>query len=153
KPEILTEYYSFITHPFEPQLDPKTKFDFLQNKVSLLRQIDMFQYAALARCFIEVGPFAVAAQILRDYIAAIGYDPLAGNPPTILIQGARGTGMDTVANYAAFQFRENTAPNLTMSLQSVGILTDSQPRLLMLLKQKLEAHFKNVQEANAVFDQ
>ena len=149
--DILKGYYSFTAHPFDPALDPKTAFDFKARGVSLLKELDVFRFTDLKSCFLEVGPFQVASETLRGHLAGRAYDPVTGDPPMILIQGAPGTGLDSMAKYAAYLVRES-APGSDLKLDSVGVGTDSQAKFLMLLVQTIESYMKDVPGAAKVFN-
>jgi len=149
KPEVLQKYYLFESHPFEPTIDARTQFDFQRQNVSLLTELNVFQYTELKSCFIEVGPFAKAIADLSQYFGALGYSSAGGDQPALLIQGSPGSGRGSMANYAADivkQIITQSGCGLP-SLKTVFVPTESQGKLLILIKQKIEAHLnKNPQQ-------
>lgn len=142
--DILSKYYFLNDHPFDPERDTGRKLELKANKLSLLRELKMFEHKELKNYFVKVGPFKIASATVDDYLDGIGYtgSPV---PPAFLIQGAKGTGLDSMINYVADAIRDH-APGAT--LHSTPIPSASQSRLLFLLKGLLE---KFLSESSEIF--
>jgi hypothetical protein len=146
--EILTKYYSLHDNPFEPEQDAPRKINFKQSKLSLMRELKMFEQPALKNYFVKVGSFKIASAEVESFLDSIGYNG-SPVPPAILVQGAKGTGMDSMAQYVALAIRDR-APGATLS--PVPIPSASQPRLLILIKGALERFLPDGKEVFARYD-
>ena len=132
--DILSKYYLLNDHPFDPERDTVRKLELKANKISLLRELKMFEHKELKNYFVKVGPFKTASATVDDYLDGIGYMG-APVPPAFLLQGAKGTGMDSMINYIAAAILDRAQG---ATLHSVPIPSASKPRFLFLVKGVLE---------------
>jgi hypothetical protein len=146
--DILNNYYSLSDHPFDPQTDQKRKLDLKARKLSLMRELKMFEHSELRNYFVKVGSFLTTSEALDKLLTDSNYNG-SPVPPALLVQGTKGTGMDSMAQYAALAIRDR-APGAILRL--VPIPSASKPRLLMLIKGELESFLPDGKDIFAKYD-
>jgi hypothetical protein len=146
--EILTKYYLLSDHPFEPERDTKRHFDFKAQNLSLMKELRMFEHSQLKDYFVNVGSFNASCAEVENFLHNVGYNGSPA-PPAILIQGARGSGMDSMAQYVALAVRARAA-GATSYL--IPIPSASQSRLLVLVKAELKGFMPNEEKIFTKYD-
>jgi hypothetical protein len=137
----LRDLFYLEEHPFDPDRDPVSNFDFRGQRVALTRGLELFRFSELQRFYSRVGAFGVAAASARKGVIASGYPLAGGYSPVALIFSSQGQGFSSLASFVASVVRD-AAPNPKPVLQRQPVASDHFGKALYLIAKQLLAHLQ-----------
>lgn len=148
---VLDSCFCLIEDPFNPKVDPRSNFSFVDNKTTLLLTLNIFKFKELEDYFVKIGMFGTAVQKVSDFLAPGDYDVGINNAPSFLIEAPGGAGRRSLANQIAYQLKQYI--NGDCALETVPVVGEDVARLVFSIKKILESHVqnKNIPGCDAVF--
>jgi len=137
---VLSECFSLLEHPFEPQGDPRRNLDFQALGVSLAKTLDVFKVKELGAFLLRTGPFETGINTIDGFLDGL---PAGGDAPAFLIEGSKGVGRSTMANYIASRIKERNQDKA--SLYEITVGSEHFGKLLFTIKAKIAAHIRKFQ--------
>jgi hypothetical protein len=143
--QVLANHFYLEDHPFSPHIDRQNNFDFWEKKAFLTKPLDVFGVDGLERYFSRVGTFGSEIARVTAFLDGLGIID-QGLPPAILIQGAKGSGSNSMASYVAYLIRERCRAEPTL-LSIPDIQSENPAKLLQQARRMVDIHIKKHQIA------
>jgi hypothetical protein len=138
--QVLANHFYLEDHPFSPHIDHQNNFDFQKNKALLTKPLDVFRVNDLDRYYSKVGVFGSEIARVTAFLNNLGLID-EGRPPAILVEGERGCGADSMANYIAYLIKQRCqAPPTLLSMPPVD--SENRAKGLLAAEMTLEMHIE-----------